>query len=163
MGLAEANKRKSRRFDFRRTAIAPALALLAFAPTATIANDGGRVHWKPVDRAQLKIDDKPPLTWNVYRPDKKKVTNQILVLLGRRYIALDTKAKLAYQVFPSDLVIKGNEVESDDLFKSERLLPSGDWLVRDVGPAERIQLRLKDYGRMIEVMLPHPPDLRAFY
>jgi hypothetical protein len=142
-------------------AIVPGLALLAIS--AASATDGERVHWKPVDRAQLKIDDKPPLTWSVYRPDKKKVTNQILVLLGKRYIALDTKAKLAYQVFPTDLSIKGSEVESGDLFKSDRVLPSSDWVVRDVGPAERIQLRLKDYGRIIEVMLPHPPDLRAFY
>lgn len=134
-------------------------ALAAAAPS----NDDERVHWKSVDRAQLKIDDKAPLTWNVYRPDKKKVTNQVLVLLGRRYIALDTKAKTAYQVFPSDLTVSGGEVESGDLFKSNRVLPSSDWIVRDVGPAERIQLRLKDYGRMIEVMLPHLPDLRAFY
>jgi hypothetical protein len=162
MGIGSVNKRRVRRFDRLRIAIVPALAMLAIAPAAT-ANDGERVHWKPVERAQLKIDDKPPLTWSVYRPDKKKVTNQVLVLLGKRYIALDTKAKLAYQVFPADLSINGSDVESGDLFKSERVLPSSDWVVRDVGPAERIQLRLKDYGRMIEVMLPHPPDLRAFY
>jgi hypothetical protein len=152
----------ARRFSPGRIAIFPVLALLAIASAGT-ANDGERIHWKPVDRAQLKIDDKPPLTWNVYRPDKKKVTNQVLVLLGKRYIALDTKAKLAYQVFPTDLSMNGSDIESGDLFKSERVLPSSDWVVRDVGPAERIQLRLKDYGRLIEVMLPHPPDLRAFY
>jgi len=162
MGLDDVKKPRVRRFALRRIVIVPTLALMTIAPAAT-ANDGERVHWKLVERAQLKIDDKPPLTWSVYRPDKKKVTNQVLVLLGKRYIALDTKAKLAYQVFPADLSINGSEVESGDLFKSERVLPSSDWVVRDVGPAERIQLRLKDYGRMIEVMLPHPPDLRAFY
>lgn len=162
MGLSRAGRIWTRRFLAGQVAIVPALALLAFAPSAK-ANDGERVHWKSVDRAQLKIDDKAPLTWNVYLPDKKKVTNQVLVLLGRRYIALDTKAKLAYQVYPSDLSVNGSDVESGDLFKSDRVLPSSDWIVRDVGPAERIQLRLKDYGRMIEVMLPHLPDLRAFY
>lgn len=162
MGLSRAGRILTRRLLARQVAIVPALALLAFAPSAK-ANDGERVHWKSVDRAQLKIDDKAPLTWNVYLPDKKKVTNQVLVLLGRRYIALDTKAKLAYQVYPSDLSVNGSDVESGDLFKSDRVLPSSDWIVRDVGPAERIQLRLKDYGRMIEVMLPHLPDLRAFY
>lgn len=162
MGLVDVIQLRVCRLLIRRVALAPAVALLAIA-LVVAANDGERVHWKPIDRAQLKIDDKPPLTWNVYRPDNKKVTNQVLVLLGKRYIALDTKAKLAYQVLPADLSINGSDVESGDLFKSERVLPSSDWVVRDVGPAERIQVRLKDYGRLIEVMLPHPPDLRAFY
>lgn len=162
MGLGRVSRIWARRLLAGRVAVVPALVLLALAASAK-ANDGERVHWKSVDRAQLKVDDKAPLTWNVYRPDKKKVTNQVLLLLGRRYIALDTKAKLAYQVFPSDLSVNGSDVESGDLFKSDRVLPSGDWIVRDVGPAERVQLRLKDYGRLIEVILPHPPDLRAFY
>jgi len=44
-----------------------------------------------------------------------------------------------------------------------RLLATSDWSVRDVGPAELIKLTLGDYGRLLEVELPHPPDLRAFY
>jgi hypothetical protein len=43
------------------------------------------------------------------------------------------------------------------------LVPPKDWIERDVGPAERIKLTLNDYGRELEIMLPHPADLRAFY
>jgi hypothetical protein len=32
-----------------------------------------------------------------------------------------------------------------------------------VGPAELIKLTLKDYNRLLQIELPHPPDLRAFY
>jgi hypothetical protein len=87
----------------------------------------------------------------------------VLVLLGHRYLALDIKAKLAYQVLPTDLEAQGQDFESGDLFIKERLLPSDSWTVRDVGPAELVKVTLKDYGRELEVMLRHPPDMRAFY
>jgi hypothetical protein len=32
-----------------------------------------------------------------------------------------------------------------------------------VGPAEIFQLTLGDYGRVLQLSLPHPPDLRPFY
>jgi hypothetical protein len=32
-----------------------------------------------------------------------------------------------------------------------------------VGPAELVRLTLGDYGRVLEVSLPHLPDLRPFY
>ncbi|HXZ11491.1 MAG TPA: hypothetical protein VEG64_03780 [Candidatus Sulfotelmatobacter sp.] len=111
----------------------------------------------------MKLDGKPPLAWNIYQTDKKKEQHLVLVLLGRRYLAIDLKAKQVYQVFPTDLRAQGKDFESDELFKKERLLPTNDWLLRDVGPAEMIRLTLGDYGRTLEVMLPHPLDLRAFY
>jgi len=76
---------------------------------------------------------------------------------------LDTKAKLVYEVSPSQLQAEGSDFESDSLDVPSRLLPTTDWRLRDVGPAELIQLTLGDYGRTLEVQLPHPPDMRAFY
>jgi len=43
------------------------------------------------------------------------------------------------------------------------VIPSSDWTQRDVGPAELYRLTLGDYGRVLEVSLPHMPDLRGFY
>ena len=127
------------------------------------ASGAGRIHWKQATQGRLKLDDKPPLTWNVYQPDKKKDSNLVLVLLGRRYLMLDTRAKLVYEVSPSQLQAEGSDFESDSLDVPSRLLPTTDWRLRDVGPAELIQLTLGDYGRSLEVQLPHPPDMRAFY
>lgn len=151
---------------FRRVlcSIAAITLLACYAlPENPAAGEGGRIHWKLRADGQVKLDGKPPLTWNVYQSDKKKEGHRVLVLLGRRYLALDVKAKLAYRVLPSDLKALGKDFESGDLFTKERLLPSSDWVVRDVGPAELVRLTLGDYGRTLEVMLPHPPDLRAFY
>jgi hypothetical protein len=134
-----------------------------FAFVAT-AKDDGRIHWKPIDRGQVRLDDKQPLKTAVYQPDKsQKKPNLVLILLGHRWLALDIKAKTVYQVLPTDLQAQGPDFESGDLFTSDRLIPSKEWTERDVGPAELIKLTLNDYGRELEVSLPHPRDLRAFY
>lgn len=146
-----------------------ATALLAAISTPALcaaAGDSGRIHWKQLPDAQLKLDGKPPLAWNVYQPDKKKESNLILVLLGHRYLALDTKAKQVYVVFPNDLHAVGKDFETDGadgLMPASRLIPTTEWTFRDVGPAESIKVTLEDYGRVLEVDLPHMPDLRGLY
>jgi len=133
-------------------------AALAFYPLPACAAE--KYHWKPVTEAQVKIGDKIPLTWSVYQPDKKKDANLILVLLGHRWLLLDTKAKQVYQVALGDLQAQGKDYETDDLAKSDAMIPSTNWTDRDVGPAEDIHLTLGDYGRILEVELPHLMDLR---
>jgi hypothetical protein len=153
--------RSTYRRSLRISLLAWAISLAGFAGAR--AADNGHYLWKSVPRAQTKVDDKTPLTWNVYQTDKKKEANLVLVLIGRRYIALDLKAKAAYNVLPSDLLVKGQDFESGDLFVKSRVLPTDNWSLRDVGPAELIKLTLGDYGRELYVELPHMPDMRAFY
>jgi len=156
--------------------LAPLLIVLVSVATQTAASgqsgtssDATRVHWKPLDMAQLKLDDKAPLKWNVYQPDKKdkkdkkRDSNLVLVLLGHRYLMLDTKARLVFAVAVSDLQAQGTDFESGDLAQQTREIPSTDWTERDVGPAELYRFTLGDYGRVLEVSLPHMPDLRPFY
>lgn len=139
------------------------LAILVISGTGLTNGDTERIRWKPVAVAQVKLDDKTPLSFNVYQPEKKKDAHFVLVLLGRRYIELDIRAKLAYSVPLTDLQKNGNDLESDNFAVPTRLLPTADWSVRDVGPAEQIKLTLGDYGRLLQVDLPHTPDMRAFY
>lgn len=142
------------------TLLVCAIVLLGFTG-AHAADD--RYLWKSVPRAQCKVDDKTPLTWNVYQTDKKKEANLVLLLIGHRYLALDLKAKLVYNVFPSDLRANGQDFTSGDVFVKSRVLPTDNWSLRDVGPAELIKLTLSDYGRELYLELPHMPDMRAFY
>jgi hypothetical protein len=151
------------------------MALISMAAHSSVAGQAGtssdvaRVRWKLVDLAQVRLDEKAPLHWNVYQPDKKdkkdkkKDSDLVLVLLGHRYLMLDTKARLVYAVPLSELQAQGADFESGDLAQETRLVPSSDWTERDVGPAELIDLTLNDYGRALEVSLPHMPDLRPFY
>jgi hypothetical protein len=138
-------------------------ACVSFAAGTAAYADPERFLWKSVSAAQCKLDDKIPLAWNVYQTENKKQGNLVLILLGRRYIALDLKTKTAYAVLLTDLTRKGSDYESGDLFEQSRVLPTEEWTMRDVGPAELIRLTLKDYGRRLQIELPHPPDLRAFY
>jgi hypothetical protein len=153
-----------------------ALALASLLLPALCARDSGRawaqdgsvqIHWKPVEQAQIRLDDKAPLKWNVFLPDKKKdkkfASELILVLLGHRYLMLDTKARLVYAVPLTELHAQGDNFDSGDLAQPKNAIPSTDWTQRDVGPAELYRLTLGDYNRVMEVSLPHPPDLRAFY
>jgi|ERR1700722_2883397 hypothetical protein len=137
------------------------------AGTAAAQDSSAQIYWKPVEQAQLRLDDKTPLKWSVYQPDKKKdkklASELILVLLGHRYLMLDTKARLVYVVPLTELHAQGVDFESGDLAQPHNAIPSTDWTQRDVGPAELFRLTLGDYNRVMEVSLPHPPDLRAFY
>jgi hypothetical protein len=147
----------------RPTVILGCCAAILASATSIRAGGPGSIHWKHLENAQLKLDGKPPLKWNVYQPEKKKNANLVLVLLGRRYLQLDIKAKVVYSVFPTDLESQGGDLESDDLANPSRVIPSTDWTIRDVGPAELVRLTLGDYGRVLEVLLAHPPDMRPFY
>jgi len=138
------------------------------ARQASSGNETTHVHWTQVSEAQVKIDDKTPLAWNVLQPDKKdkkdkKASNLVLVLLGHRYLMLDTRARAVYSVPLSQLHAQGADFNTDDLAQESQLIPTSDWTVRDVGPAELVTLTLGDYGRTLQVVLPHPPDLRPFY
>src|ERR1700689_1636769 len=153
--------------------IAPVLvAIISLAAQSSAAGQTGtpidsvRVHWKVLEMAQVRLDDKAPLKWNVYQPDKKdnkkdkkKDSDLVLVLLGHRYLMLDTKARLVYLVPVSDLQAQGTDFESGDLAQETRVIPSTEWSQRDVGPAELYRLTLGDYGSVLEVSLPHMPDL----
>lgn len=136
------------------------LAIVCLAPVIAKAEDGGNLRWKLVDGAQVKLDDKVPLTWNVLQTDKKKLSNLVLVLLGRRYLLLDTKSKLIYAIFPNEVHPDGQDLTSGDIAVKPHIIPSTSWTERDIGPAEEYRLILGDYGRTLSVQLPHPLDIR---
>jgi hypothetical protein len=140
--------------------VACVLSLCSMAAPGAKADDSGDFLWKPVGGAQVKLDDKIPLTWNVFQLEKKKQSNFVLVLLGRRYLLLDTKTKLVYLVFPADIHAQGDDFNSGDLAVASRVIPSTDWSDRDIGPAEEYRLTLEDYGRTLSIQLPHPLDIR---
>jgi hypothetical protein len=153
----------------RRAAIYLAMCLAACTIVLAAANgDSNTIHWVSVSEAQVKLDDKTPLAWNVYQPEKKnkkdkKNSNLVLILLGHRYLLLDTHARGVWEVPLTDLKAQGSDFYSGDLAQQSRVIPSTDWSSRDVGPAQIIQLTLGDYGRVLQISLPHPPDLRPFY
>jgi len=158
-----------RAFLTRRTVAIVALTLATSPVSMGQGADTERIHWKPVTEAQVKLDDKTPLAWNIFQPDKKdkksakKAGDLVLLLLGHRYLLLDLKGRLVYEVPLAALQARGTDFDSGDLTKGNPQIPSKEWTDRDVGPAELIRLTLGDYDRVLEISLPHPPDMRPFY
>jgi hypothetical protein len=158
-GAPETHRRIHRRAALWRFACA--LLLLAFAPLIARASDSD-IHWQSVTQAQVKVDQTTPLTWGVYqaagkkdKPDKK-LANQVLVLIGHRYLLIDLKNKQVYEVPLKQLHPQGDEIDSGDLVAASRVVPTSDWVWRNVGPAELYRVTMGDYGRILQLTLPHP-------
>jgi len=160
----EATNRRSQTARFLAAAALCLAAGLLSATLACAAGDSDTIRWKQVDESEVKLDDKPPIASNVYLPDKKsKKKDIVLVLLGHRYLMLDTKSHLVYAVFLTDIKKDGADIETGDLADPSRIIPSTEWTSHDVGPEQLIKLTLGDYNRVLEVELPHPVDLRSLY
>jgi hypothetical protein len=132
--------------------------LFAILPRAFAANKP--IIWKPIDNAILEITGrKPPKNWSVLEDDKQK--SRVLVQLDNRYLMLDAKTKQVFEMSPSQIQPHGKNFQSADPSRTERALPSTNWDMRDLGPAERIEVLLTDDNTKLDVQLPHPLDLRV--
>lgn len=133
------------------------LIVLMLVPAAYAAS---KINWKPIGDASLKITGrKPPKIWNVYQDEKKK--ERVLVQMDSRYLILDAKTKEVFEITAAQFRMYGKNYQSPNPGANEHALPSTDWDIRDIGPAERIQVRLTNENLFLDVELPHPLDLRT--
>lgn len=151
-------------------ALGASVLILAFfaAPQFARADDSARIHWTSVTQAQVKVDQTTPLTWGVYQAEKKgkpdkKHSHLVLVLIGHRYLLIDLKAKHVYEVLRKKLHASGEGFKTGDLITSSRLIPTSDWMWRNVGPAEMYRIKLGDYGRVLQITLPHVYLISPYY
>jgi hypothetical protein len=138
------------------------LAMSVFPATATASARTATskpIIWKPLDKAILEVTGrKPPKVWNVWEDEKQKT--RVLVQLDGLYLMLDAKTKQVFEISAAQLQLHGKNFESADPSETQHAVPSTDWDMRDLGPAERIEVRLSD-NTMLNVQLPHPLDLRT--
>ena len=144
----------------QRRLVASLIALLCAFVCGSVAFAAGKpIIWKANDRAILKVTgQKPPKSWSILEDEKQK--SRILVQMDSRYVLLDAKTKQAFEMSASQIRAHGKNYESADPADSEKPLPSEDWDMRDIGPAERIQARLTTNNILLDVELPHPLNLR---
>lgn len=109
----------------------------------------------------MKLNGRALKTWNVWMAEKKK--GLILVLLVRRYLVIDPKEETVFEVSPTAFTKTGNNLESELSFNEWKMIPADNWTIRDIGPAELIRFQLEDYGKILELQLPHLPDMRWAY
>ncbi|MHB8755239.1 MAG: hypothetical protein ACYC92_09835 [Candidatus Acidiferrales bacterium] len=148
--------RRSNRF-YISAGMAALFAVFVLLPAARAA---GKINWKSIGDASLKITGrKPPKIWNVYQDAKKK--QRVLVQMDSRYLILDAKTKEVFEITAAQFQMHGKTYQSPSPGGSDHALPSTDWDIRDIGPAERIQVRLTNENIFLDVELPHPLDLRT--
>ena len=133
--------------------------LLIFS--ASISAAPQKLIWKPVEVAVLKIDDRPVKLWEIFRAEKKP--NLVLVQLGSRFLFLDTAARQLFELPPQSLERTGKELRMSYPQHAGNLQPTSDWSIRDAGRARIIRIRLPAEGRVLEIQLPIPLDLRTLY
>jgi hypothetical protein len=122
------------------------------------AADKEKIIWKPLEGVLLRIDDRAPKAWNIYKPDKK---DMLLVELGQRVLMVDVKEKKLYELAPDKLERKSKDLISSEADRPAEPLPTEEWLVREVGPARRIHFKLSGEGRVFDIEVVLPPDQRT--
>ena len=138
------------------TLAAAAFALLAAAVPAAAA--GKPLTWKPAQQAILRVDDQAVKEWDAYQIEKKN--DRFLVQLGGRFLLIDAAQQQVFELVPATIERKGSDLLWDPADRPEKPLATSNWVVRDVGLALRIRVRLDAEGRALDLQLPHSSSRR---
>jgi hypothetical protein len=142
----------------RRLAAEIAALFLVLAMGAQAAE---QVTWKPIPDAVLRIDDRAPKQWSLYRAGKK--SDPLLLELGSRVLVIYVRNQAVYEIPPKQIEHKGEDLLWRETDKPEKPLPTSDWSTRDIGSAWRLRVKLAEEGRLVDIQIPQMPDLRGLY
>jgi hypothetical protein len=126
-------------------------AFLSWMPAQVLAS--GNKTFVPYGIAAVRIDGNPPKEWNLYYESHGK-TEVVLLEWGNRFMLLDAKLKEARDLKPDSVTRKKGSVTWNGNNSATTILPSDDWVFRDVGNAKRMHLKLTAESHEIEIDLP---------
>jgi hypothetical protein len=107
--------------------------------------------WRSVAFAIVKFNDEAPKSWNIYHTEKKGL---LLVHLWKRYLLVDLKEQVAYEIDPQTVKAAGENVEWSPTDKPDKPIETPDWKTRDIGSMQRVRFRLGKDGHFLELQLP---------
>jgi hypothetical protein len=125
------------------------------------AHAAEKITWKPITDAVLRIDDRAPKQWSLYRAGKK--SDPLLLQLGSRVLVIYVRNQAVYEILAKQLEHKGEDMLWRETDKPEKPLLTSDWSTRDIGSAWRIRVKLTEEGRLVDIQIPQMPDLRGLY
>jgi hypothetical protein len=135
-----------------------ALSMLAGLTASGFAASDKPVAWKSITQALLRVDDQPVKNWNVYEENKKG--DPLLLEIGNRFLLIQVHERKVFDLGAAKIGHKGAELLWDPASLPAEPLASADWLIKDVGFAYRVNMRLVAENRVFDLQLPHPMDLR---
>jgi hypothetical protein len=115
--------------------------------------------WKTVDFAIVKLNDGPPISWNMYHAEKRGVW---VLRLWKRYLLIDVNQQEVYDIDPRTVTTQTESVgwSTDD--KPSEPLDITEWKERNVGSLDRLRFRLPK-GTVIELQVPLRLDGKTAY
>jgi hypothetical protein len=149
----------SRMTSNRKWGAIASFLLLVFLQMQGVAFTWDRaVAWKPADYPMLRLDDRPVADWNVFVEGKKN--NPLLIEMGKRYLLIDQVKRQVFELDPMKIEHRGTELYWDPADRPEKPLETAMWIVKDVGLAYRVNVKLVAENHVIDVQIPHPLDLK---
>jgi hypothetical protein len=133
---------------------------LLLALVSTTARPQTKPLWKSVEFAIVKINDGPPLSWNMYHAEKRGVW---LLRIWHRYLLIDLGQQEVFDVDPKTVVTQGDNVTWSPTDKPSDPLDIGDWKERNVGGMDRLRFQLPKQGAIVELQIPLRPDGKTLY
>ena len=116
------------------------------------------VAWKPIQQALLRVNDQPVKNWNVYEESKKG--DPLLLEMSSRFLLIQVHERKIFELAPAKIEHKGPDLLWDPAERPAEPLATSDWLIKDVGFAYRLGVKLVAENRVLDLQLPHPMDLR---
>ncbi len=127
----------------------------AFCPRASAKDKP--LSWKPVEDALLRVNDAPPKEWEVYRTGKKN--DPLLLQIGNRFLLIQSHDHQVFELDASRIERKTGELLWSPADRPRNPLATSDWLVDDIGAAFVIKVKLTVENALIDLQLPHPPNV----
>ena len=160
MGRLLLNFAKWSRKIVRCSLLLLAPAATSFAHGAQSSNTTAKLHWKSVEFAIVRFNDEAPKSWNIYHTDKRGV---LLVRIWKRILLVDIPQQLVFDIDPAKVQTQGDGVDWSPADIPDDPLEVLEWKERNVGPVQRVRLRLGKEGPVLELQLPMKADGKPAY
>jgi hypothetical protein len=115
--------------------------------------------WKSVDFAIVKLNDGPPISWNMYHAEKRGVW---VLRIWKRYLLIDVNQQEVYDLDPRTITPQAESVMWSPADKPSEPLDVSEWKERNVGSLDRLRFRLPK-GAVVELQVPLRLDGKTLY
>jgi len=146
--------RQSAASQVRGSGLQPRHTLLNVRGASAPEGQASPLLWKAVTNSFLRVNDQGFKEWGIFQVEKKDP--RYLVQLGARFLLVDAEQKQVFELAPDKIERSGSDVLWDPAHIPSRPMVTSDWLVRDVGLAYRIKMRLDAEDRTLDLQLTHP-------
>jgi hypothetical protein len=133
-----------------------AVGAASFAGAVALAKSKP-VSWKAIEDALLRVNNVAVKDWSVYQTGKKR--DPLLLQMGNRFLLIAVHDRQVFEVDPSKVEQKPEELLWDPSDRPAHPLATSDWTAVDIGAAFRINAKIDVENRVLDLELPHPPDV----